>query len=1024
MSFNLSDWALRHRSMVWYLIIVSLVAGVLAYRNLGREEDPSFTIKIMIITAILPGATAEETHEQVTDRIEKKLQELPNLKFTRSETFPGRALVYVELTPQTRGPAVTQTWQKIRNMMADIRPEFPAEFAGFLFNDSFGDVYGSIYAFTTDGFSPQEVKTRVEKVRSAVLTLKAAGKVELIGTQDPVVHVEFSARKLAALGLDQSEVLGTLAAQNAIVPSGVIRTGDELLAVRMSGRFADAEELAAAPLRVGDIFFRLSDVATVTAGFADPPSALFRYNGKPAVGLIIGMKQGANILEFGTELNALMERVAAELPVGIELHKVADQPKVVEDSVNHFLRSLAEAVAIVLLVSFISLGWRAGFVVTLSIPLVLALTFVILDAMGVTLQRISLGALIIALGLLVDDAMIAIETMIARLEAGDSIGRAASHAWTSIAFPMLSGTLVTVAGFIPIGLNSSQAGEYTLSLFYVIAISLMLSWVVAVLFAPLIGATFLPKAMPHHDSTPGRLRRGFHVLLRGAMRAKWLTVVLTVALFGSSIYGMRFIEQQFFPASDRPELLIDVNLRQNSAIAATDAAMAELDAWLATRPEAQYWTTYVGRSAPRFLLSLDAPTPTPFMGQIVVMTRGLEDRNALRDALSEHSAKMAGVDVFTKLIELGPPVGKPVQYRIMGPDRAALLGEAQALAERLSQDPRLSNITIDEGEPVRVARVVLDQERLRQLGLTQKDVAQALQTLFEGVTVTELRNGQTLVDVVARGAEADRSSLASLSSLQLPSPSGVPVPLLSFAKLDWQMEPPVLHVRNRVPTITVKAAVVGHNQPATVTADLAPAIAAQMANLPPGTTIEPGGVAESSGESQAPIVAVVPLMVLVILTLVMVQMQSFRLMFIVLAVAPLGLIGVVAAMLPSGQPLGFVAILGVLALVGILIRNSLILMAEVEELLEQGRSHWDALFEASDSRARPILLTAAAASLALVPISREVFWAPMAFAMMGGIIAGTLITLVFAPALYCVVFGVKPPPRPPQPEAEALPESA
>jgi len=1024
MSFNLSDWALRHRSMVWYLIIVSLVAGVLAYRNLGREEDPSFTIKIMIITAILPGATAEETHEQVTDRIEKKLQELPNLKFTRSETFPGRALVYVELTPQTRGPAVTQTWQKIRNMMADIRPEFPAEFAGFLFNDSFGDVYGSIYAFTTDGFSPQEVKTRVEKVRSAVLTLKAAGKVELIGTQDPVVHVEFSARKLAALGLDQSEVLGTLAAQNAIVPSGVIRTGDELLAVRMSGRFADAEELAAAPLRVGDIFFRLSDVATVTAGFADPPSALFRYNGKPAVGLIIGMKQGANILEFGTELNALMERVAAELPVGIELHKVADQPKVVEDSVNHFLRSLAEAVAIVLLVSFISLGWRAGFVVTLSIPLVLALTFVILDAMGVTLQRISLGALIIALGLLVDDAMIAIETMIARLEAGDSIGRAASHAWTSIAFPMLSGTLVTVAGFIPIGLNSSQAGEYTLSLFYVIAISLMLSWVVAVLFAPLIGATFLPKAMPHHDSTPGRLRRGFHVLLRGAMRAKWLTVVLTVALFGSSIYGMRFIEQQFFPASDRPELLIDVNLRQNSAIAATDAAMAELDAWLATRPEAQYWTTYVGRSAPRFLLSLDAPTPTPFMGQIVVMTRGLEDRNALRDALSEHSAKMAGVDVFTKLIELGPPVGKPVQYRIMGPDRAALLGEAQALAERLSQDPRLSNITIDEGEPVRVARVVLDQERLRQLGLTQKDVAQALQTLFEGVTVTELRNGQTLVDVVARGAEADRSSLASLSSLQLPSPSGVPVPLLSFAKLDWQMEPPVLHVRNRVPTITVKAAVVGHNQPATVTADLAPAIAAQMANLPPGTTIEPGGVAESSGESQAPIVAVVPLMVLVILTLVMVQMQSFRLMFIVLAVAPLGLIGVVAAMLPSGQPLGFVAILGVLALVGILIRNSLILMAEVEELLEQGRSHWDALFEASDSRARPILLTAAAASLALVPISREVFWAPMAFAMMGGIIAGTLITLVFAPALYCVVFGVKPPPRPPLPEPEALPESA
>ncbi|SOC18970.1 efflux RND transporter permease subunit [Rhodobacter maris] len=1017
MSFNLSDWALRHRSMVWYLLIVSLVAGVLSYMNLGREEDPSFTIKVMFITAALPGATAEETREQVTDRIEKKMQELPNLKFTRSETYPGRAVVYVELTPETRGPAVIQTWLKIRNMMSDLKPEFPSEFAGYAISDDFGDVYGSIYAFTADGFSPQEVKDRVEEVRSAVLTLKAAGKVELVGTQDPVVHVEFSARKLAALGLDQSEVLETLAAQNAIVPSGVIRTADEMIAVRMSGRFATAEDLAAAPLRVGDIFFTLADVATVRAGFVDPPSALFRYDGKPAVGLIIGMKEGANILDFGAELTRLMDRVAQELPVGMQLHKVADQPNVVEESVNHFLRALAEAVAIVLLVSFISLGWRAGLVVTLSIPLVLALTFVILEAMGVTLQRISLGALIIALGLLVDDAMIAIETMIARLEAGDKIGRAASYAWTSIAFPMLSGTLVTVAGFIPIGLNSSQAGEYTLSLFYVIAISLLLSWIVAVLFAPLIGATVLPAHLPHHDRRPGPLRRAFRALLRGAMRARWLTVLATVVLFASSLYGMRHIEQQFFPASDRPELLVDVTLRQNSAIAATDTAMAEIDAWLATRPEARYWTTYVGQSAPRFLLSLDRPTPASFMGQIVVMTAGLEERNALRAALAKKSAAFAGVDVFTKLIELGPPVGKPVQYRIMGPDRARLLDEARSLAQRLAADGRLTNITIDEGEPVRVARVVLDQERLRQLGLTQKDVAQALQTLFEGVTVTELRDGQTLVDVVARGTAADRSSLASLGSLQLPSPTGVPVPLLSFARLEWQMEAPVLHARNRVPTITVKTAVLGKNQPATITADLAPAIAAQTATLPAGYTIEPGGVAESSGESQAPIVAVVPLMVLVILTLVMVQMQSFRLMFIVLAVAPLGLIGVVAAMLPSGQPLGFVAILGVLALVGILIRNSLILMAEVQDLRGKGQSHWDAVFEASDSRARPILLTAAAASLALIPISREVFWAPMAFAMMGGIIAGTLITLVFAPALYCIVFRVKPP-QTPAPQAD------
>lgn len=1013
MSFNLSDWALRHRSMVWYLILVSLVAGVLSYVNLGREEDPSFTIKTMFIAAALPGATAEETRAQVTDRIEKKLQELPNLKFTKSETFPGRSVVYVELTPETRGAAVAASWRKVRDMMADIKGEFPAEFAGFAFNDGFGDVFGSIYAFTSDGFSPQEVKDRVEEVRSAVLGLKAAGKVELIGTQDKVVHVEFSARKLATLGLDKAAVLGTLAAQNAIVPSGIIQTEDEQIAVRVTGRFADAAALAATPLRVGDTFFTLADVAEVHDGYSDPPSALYRYNGQNAIGLIIGMKQGANILEFGAELEALMARVATELPLGIELHKVADQPKVVEDSVSHFLRSLIEAIGIVLVVSFISLGLRAGLVVTMTIPLVLALTFVILDMMGVTLQRISLGALIIALGLLVDDAMIAIETMIARLEAGDSIGKAASHAWTSIAAPMLSGTLVTVAGFIPIGLNSSQAGEYTLSLFYVIAISLALSWVVAVLFAPLIGATLLPAHMPHHDPTPGRLRRAFHALLRAAMRAKWLTVVLTLALFGTSLYSMRFIEQQFFPASDRPELLIDVNLRQNSAIAATDAALAGLDGWLATRDEPLYWSTYVGRSSPRFLLSLDAPTPAPFMGQIVVMTKGIEARNALRAALEEHSTSLPGVDVFTKLIELGPPVGKPVQYRLSGPDRERLLAEARKLATRLAQDPRLSNIALDEGEPVRVARVVLDQERLRQLGLTQTDVAQALQTLFEGAPVTELREGDRLIDVIARGTKADRSSLASLTSLQLPSPEGVPVPLLSIARLEWAMEPPVLHARDRLPTITVKAAVVGKNQPATVTTDLAPAIADQAATLPAGYSIAPGGVAESSSESQEPIVAVVPLMVLIMLTLVMVQMQSFRLMFIVLAVAPLGLIGVVAAMLPSGQPLGFVAILGVLALIGILIRNSLILIAEVEVLVAAKRSRWEAIFEASDSRARPILLTAAAASLALIPISREVFWAPMAFAMMGGIIAGTLITLLFAPALYCVVFGLRPPQEEP-----------
>ncbi len=1022
--FNLSEWALRHRSFVWFLIFVSVAAGALSYTRLGREEDPSFTIKEMIITGILPGATAQETLDQVTRRIETKLEELDTLKDIRSETFPGQAVVHLELQPTVRRRAVDDTWLRIRNMMGDIRSEFPDEFQGFVFNDSFGDVYGNIYAFTADGFTPRELHDQTVRVRDAVMTLADAGKVELVGTQDPEVHIQFSSRRLAALGLDKTVVLNTLAAQNAIVPAGAIRTAGEQIAVRVSGSFASAADLADAPLRVGGTYFTLADVATVTDGYTDPPSVLFRYDGRDAVALIIGMRAGANILDFGAELDSLMGKVRGELPVGIELFKVADQPHVVAESVDHFIRALVEAVAIVLAVSFVSLGVRAGLVVALSIPLVLALTFVVMELLGVTLQRVSLGALIIALGLMVDDAMIAIETMISRLELGESRTKAASYAWTSIAFPMLTGTLVTVAGFIPIGLNTSKAGEYTISLFYVIASSLVLSWIVAVLFAPLLGATFLPARWKHVHRGPGRLRRGFHRALRAAMRFRWATILVTVALFAVSVWSLQFVQRQFFPTSDRPELLIDVNLRQNSNITATDAAIHDLETWLATRNEASYWSTWVGRSSPRFLLSLDAPTPAPFIGQIVVMTPDTAQRDSLKAAIEAHAAELPGIDLYPKYIELGPPVGKPVQYRISGPDPDLLLAHARALAALLAGDGRLKAIALDQGEPVRVARVVPDQEQLRQMGLTQSDVAQALYALYDGATVTELRDGDTLIEVIARGADADRRSVETLQSLQLNNASGVPVPLTAFATLEWDTEAPVLHLRDRVPTVTVKAAPAGGDQPATIVADLSGEIATFAGALPAGYSIVPGGVAESSAESMAPIVAVVPVMALAMLTLVMMQMQSFRLMFIVLAVAPLGMIGVVAAMLPSGSALGFVAILGVLALIGILIRNSVILMHEVNILLAAGRSRWDAVFEASDSRARPILLTAAAASLALIPISRQIFWGPMAYAMMGGIIVGTLITLLFAPALYCAVFGVKPPKdAPPEPATTTPPAS-
>jgi multidrug efflux pump subunit AcrB len=1011
-AFNLSDWALRHRSLVWYFILVSLVAGAVSYLAMGREEDPAFTIKTMIIQASLPGATAEETVTQVTDRIEKKLQELDSLDFTKSVTYPGRAIVYVNLLPSSDAADIKGIWQRVRNMMTDIRGEFPAEFGGMTFNDSFGDVFGNIYAFTSDGFTPRELRDRVEDARTKILGLELSGKVDLIGERDEVVFLEFSTRRLAALGFDRQVVIDTLSAQNAIVPSGVIETGDERILVRVPGQFEDAQSIADVNLRIDDKFFNLADLGEVRRGYRDPPANLFRYNGQDAIGLVIGMREGGNILDFGEALDAAMTEVRATLPIGIEMYRVADQPHVVEEAVGHFTQSFVEAVAIVLAVSFVSLGLRAGLVVTMTIPLVLAMTFVVLELYGITLQRISLGALIIALGLLVDDAMIAIETMISRMEIGETREKAASYAWKSIAFPMLSGTAVTVAGFIPIGLNDSNAGEFTFSLFVVIAVSLALSWVVAVLFAPILGVTFLPKVMKHAHAGPGRLRRIFHRLLRAAMRARWLTIAMTVAMFATSLWGMKFVEQQFFPLSDRTELIIDINARQNASFMATDTAIAKVETFLATREEVSFWSAYVGTGAPRFVLSFDTPTPGAHMGQIVVQTPSIAARDSLKPALEALGRDtLYGVDVLVKYLEVGPPVGKPVQYRISGPDIAVLRDAGRDLAALLAQEPRLRDVTLDWNEPARVVRLDLDQDKARRLGLTSRDIAGALNAIFDGSRVTQLRDDEYLVDLIARGQDRDRGDLSALENLQIPAPSGAAIPLRSFASLSWGTEQPLIMLRNRVPTITVKAAINGTDQPATLDIAMGPQIDAFRAALPPGYGVEAGGAVESSADSQAPIAAVAPVMIMIMLTLIMIQMQGFRLTFIVLAAAPLGLIGVVAALVSSGAPLGFVAILGVLALIGILIRNSIILVHEIEVLFAEGRSRWDAVFEASDSRARPILLTAAAASLALIPISRQIFWGPMAYAMMGGIIAGTLITLVFVPALYCAVFGVERPAR-------------
>ncbi|AGT07438.1 efflux RND transporter permease subunit [Paracoccus aminophilus] len=1020
-SFNLSDWALHHRSLVWFLLIVSMIAGIISYTRLGREEDPNFTIKVMVISASLPGATIEDTLDQVTKRIETKLEELDELKFTRSVTMPGISVVYVELLSSVRGTAGPETFKRIRFMMNDIRPDFPQEFQGFQFNDNFGDVYGNIYAFTSDGFSQREMRDRVEDIRKQVQALPDAGRTELLGVQNEEIHLEFSPARLASLGLNQVQVMQSLATQNAIAPAGIIQTGPEQVLVRVGGQFDSAEAISDVNLRVGDRFFNLSDVATVTRSYQDPPQQLFRYNGKEAIGLQIGMRKGGNILDFGQEVEGLMQGIARDLPVGIEMAKFADQPHVVDEAVGHFVRALAEAIAIVLLVSFVSLGLRAGFVVTLTIPLVLAITFTIMDYYGITLQRISLGALIIALGLLVDDAMIAIETMISRLEAGDTLGKAASYAWTSIAFPMLTGTLVTVAGFIPIGLNSSTAGEFTFSLFVVIAVSLLVSWVVAVLFAPLLGVTFLSTKMAKHETQPGALRRGFHWLLIHAMRFKWATIAVTILLFAVSVWGMRFVEQQFFPSSDRTELLVDITERDNASIVKTTADMDRLEAFIRAAPETAFWTSYVGRGAPRFVLALDIPTPGPQMGQILIQTHDLAARDALRVKLDAFAKQeLIGTDVYIKNLELGPPVGRPVQYRVSARQIDDARDAARGLASVISQDSRLSDIAMDWTEPARVVRLTVNMDKARQLGITNEDISASLAALFSGKTITQMRDGIFLVNVVARGAAADRHSLESIRNLQLATVTGTPIPLASLATLDYGTEQPLIMQRDGRPTVTVMAGISTKDQPATLVNALAERVAAYQKTLPADVKIVVGGAVENSADSQQPIIAVVPIMLLIMATLVMIQMQSFRLMFIVFAAAPLGLIGVVAVLVPFGVPMGFVAILGILALIGILIRNSVILVHEIEVLRASGHSRWEAVFHASDSRARPILLTAAAASFALIPIARQVFWGPMAYAMMGGIIAGTLVTLVFVPALYCAIFKVQPPEtdEAPNPAAE------
>jgi len=1010
-SFNLSEWALKHQSFVWYLMFVSVLMGVFSYFNLGREEDPSFTIKTMVIQTRWPGATQDETLNQVTDRIEKKLEELDSLDYVKSYTRPGESTVYVYLRDTTKAPDIPAIWYQVRKKIDDIRGQFPKGIQGPAFNDEFGDVYGTIYAFTADGLSQRQLRDYVEQARAEAREVPNIGKIELFGVQDEVLYLNFSTRKLAALGIDQRQVMQALQAQNAVTPAGVIEAGPERISVRTSGQFSSEKDLEGVNLRINDRFFRLADIANIQRGYTDPPAPMFRYNGQPAIGLAIGMKAGGNIQAFGAEMKAKMDQIITNLPVGVGVHTVSDQAVVVKKAVGGFTSALFEAVLIVLAVSFVSLGVRAGLVVACSIPLVLAMVFLFMEYSGITMQRISLGALIIALGLLVDDAMITVEVMVTRLEMGETKEQAATFAYTSTAFPMLTGTLVTVAGFVPIGLNASSAGEYTFTLFAVIAVALIVSWVVAVFFAPVLGVHILKaNRVKEHEAKTGRVGRAFEHGLLWCMRNRWWTIIGTVLIFALALFSMRFVQNQFFPSSDRPEILVDLNLPQNASIEETRKVVDRLEAKIKDDPDLVHWSSYIGQGAIRFYLPLDQQLQNPYYAQLVIVSKGLEERAGLMDRLRKLLREdFVGIGSNVQSLEMGPPVGRPIQYRISGKDIDLVRKHAIDLATMLDSNQHIGEMIFDWNEPGKVLRVEIAQDKARQLGLSSEDVANVMNSIVSGVPITQVNDSIYLVDVIARAEDSERGSPDTLQNLQILTPNGTSIPLLSIATVRYELEQPLVWRRDRKPTITIKASVNGDIQPTDLVKQLKPDIEEFASKLPPGYEVATGGTVEESGKAQGPIGQVIPLMLFLMATFLMIQLHSVQKLFLVVSVAPLGLIGVVLALVPTGTPMGFVAILGILALIGIIIRNSVILVTQIDELEAQGLSPWAAVLEATNHRRRPILLTAAAASLGMIPIAREVFWGPMAYAMIGGIISATLLTLLFLPALYVAWYKIREP---------------
>ncbi|MGB9412694.1 MAG: efflux RND transporter permease subunit [Pseudolabrys sp.] len=1008
MGFNLSQWALNNRSLTVYLMIVAVVAGLFAFVKLGRNEDPSFVIKTMVVQAAWPGASVDDMLKQVTERLERTLQETPKLDFLRSFTRAGVTTIFVNLKDSAGAREIPDIWYHVRKSIGDMRHTLPAGVVGPGFNDEFGDTFGIIYGFTADGFTHRELRDYVEDVRSKLLHVRDVSKIEILGAQDEKIFVEFRMEELASLGIDRSALIAALQAQNVVQPAGTIQTGNEALSLRVSGAFRSEEDVANVNFAVGGRMLRLSDIARVRRGFADPPQPLFRVNGQPAIGLAIAMRDGGDILALGRNVQRAITEATADLPVGVEPKLVADQAATVDSAISEFMTSLWQAVGIILVASFVSLGFRPGLVIASAIPLTLVVVFSIMQISNIDMQRISLGALIIALALMVDDAMTTTDAMLTRLAQGDDKVQAATFAFRTYAFAMLAGTLVTIAGFVPVGFAASGAGEYTFSLFAVVTIALIVSWFVAVLFAPLLGVAILAPPKAAKSSEPGWVFRTYRAFLTWALRAKWLTLAVTLGMFVASLFAIRLIPNQFFPASDRPELLIDMTLPQNASIFASETVARRLDDILKDDPDVARWSTNVGRGAIRFYLPLNVQLPNNFFSQAVVVAKDVGARERLRVKLEKVLAnEFPNLVSRVSTLELGPPVGWPIQYRVSGPEIAQVREIALKLAQVVAKNTQVVHVNYDWFEPARQVRIQIDQNEARLLGLSSQALAIVLNTVITGSAITQVRDDIYLVDVITRATDEERLSLDTLRSIQVPLTNGRTVPLSQFASFTYDQEQPLIWRRDRVPTLTVQADVKTGVLPATVVEALGPSIAELNKTLQRPYRIAMGGVVEDSAKAQASVIAVVPAMLLIMFTVLMVQLRSFSRLFIVLSVGPLGLIGVVAALLLSGKPIGFVAILGILALLGMITKNAVILIGQIEAERNQGKDIWQATVDASSTRFRPIMLTAISTVLGMIPIAPTVFWGPMAFAIMGGLLVGTILTLVFLPTLYVAWFGGK-----------------